>query len=453
MKLATDEGLRDAVEKALQHVEAQEGYREWVRQLAELFATVQKAGLEERSSRSFQDLLWETNPVSGVGMGTVGLGGALDDADFRRWVAEASLQAVPADADDKFRFYRTFYQELEERLRKFTNRTPRVKIFRVLAALFPQDFTTITYVENLRQLYIWMFGPNVGNDFIKRQLDISARFGQVLGATDGSLAAVAKRITLPWLVFERSQAGEESADQGFSEKEGPGHLKLKPLPALQRRKGLTAMKGGVSTILKAIRFVEEGVSREDLVAYLRSEFPDYTTASISTLINVLKSEFFVLRQDKDQLHLTNLGQSLLEGGESSELLPMLLTRILGVDHVLVCLREKKSASQRELLDLLKVVNSGWTTDFAPSAMLKWLRDLSLTTMDKQGIHTLTEDGRYWASLIDWEPERLPTDDEKDIELEPVQAPKEAVSLPQLTAVQDAIQASDYAVDAGQLASC
>lgn len=452
MKLATDEGLREAIEKALQQVESQDWYTDWIDRLVGFFKRVQAADVTDRSSREFQVLLWEENPVSGVGMGTVGLGGALDDPDFRRWVAETSLQPVPQDPEDKFRFFRAFYLELEERLRKYSNRTPRVKIFRVLAALYPQDFTTITYVENLRQLYIWMFGPNVGNDFVKRQLDISARFRQLLGEADGSLNSLAKHITLPWLVFERSGTGEEGADQGFTEVDAPGHLKLKPLPALQRRKGLTALKGGLATILKVIRYVEEGVSRDDLVAYLRSEFPDYTTGSLGTMINVLKGEFFVLRQDKDQLLLTKLGQSLLEGGETSELMPMLLTRILGVDHVLVHLRERKAASQRELLDLLKGVNPGWTADFAPSAMLKWLRDLSLTSWDKQGIHTLTEDGQYWASLIDWEPERLPTDDDKDIELEPTVVPPVTLKLPTLQAVQEAIKASDYAVDSSQLAS-
>lgn len=452
MTLATDEGLHEAAERALQQAEAHEGYQEWVKNLAALFAKVQAASLEERSSREFQEMLWETNPVSGLGSGTVSLGGALDDADFRRWFAEESLKQVPGDREERLRFFRTLYKSLEERFERFTNRTPRLKIFRALAALYPSDFSTLANVQALRDLYRLILGTPPSLDFVRCHLEVSERFREVVGNGDGTIEALATQITLPWLVLERNSTPEEASVESSAEAAPPGHLKLKPLPALQRRKGLTALKGGVATILKVIRYVEEGVSREDLVAYLRSEFPDYTTASLSTLINVLKSEFFVLRQDKDQLLLTKLGQSLLEGGETSELMPMLLTRILGVDHVLVCLREKKSASQRELLDLLKVVNPGWTTDFAPSAMLKWLRDLSLTIMDKQGIHTLTEDGRYWASLIDWEPERLPTDDEKDIELEPVQAPRAAVSLPQLTAIQDAIKASDYAVDAGQLAS-
>ncbi|MCC2637412.1 MAG: hypothetical protein K0Q68_1131 [Moraxellaceae bacterium] len=452
MTLATDEGLREAAEKALQQAEVHEGYREWVKNLAALFAKVQAAGLEERSSREFQEMLWETNPVSGLGSGTVSLGGALDDADFRRWFAGESLKQVPEDSEERLRYFRALYQSLDERLERFSTRTPRLKIFRALAALYPSDFSTLANVQALRDLYRLVLGPPPSLDFVRCHLEVSERFRRVIGSGDGSLESQARQITLPWLVFERNLTTEEAATQASPEVAAPGHLKLRPLPALRRRKGLTALKGGLATILKVISFVAEGLSREDLMASLRSEFPDYTTGSLGTMINVLKGEFFVLRQDKDQLSLTKLGQSLLEGGESSELLPMLLTQILGVDHVLVYLREKKSASQRELLDLLKVVNPGWTTDFAPSAMLKWLRDLSLTTWDKQGIHTLTEDGQYWASLIDWEPERLPTDEEKDIDVEAIAAPTTAVSLPALQAVQDAIKASDYAVDVGQLAS-
>lgn len=452
MKLATDEGLREAIDKAVQQVESQVWYQTWIAQLAGLLKTVQAADIKSRSSKEFQSLLWEANPVSGVGMGTVSLGGALEDADFRSWVAHASLEAIPHDPDDKLRFYRAFHSELEARLRKFTSRTPRVKIFRVMAALFPNDFSTITYVANLRQLHGLIVGDKVGGDAIKQHLDIATRFRQVLGETDGSLTQQAKRLTLPWLVFERLGGGEESADESFEQQDAPGHLKLRPLPALQRRKGLTAIKGGLATILKAVTYVGEGVPKDDLIAYLRSEFPDYTTGSLGTMLNVLKGEFFVLRQEKDQLYLTRLGGSLLEGGEVSELMPVLLTRILGVDNVLVHLRERHAASQRELLDLLKGVNPGWTSDYAPSAMLKWLRDLSLTTWDKQGVHTLTEDGKYWAGLINWVPERLPTDDEGDIVLDQPEVTPTAVSLPTLPSVLDAVKAADYAVDEDQVAS-
>lgn len=452
MTLATDEGLRDAAERALLQAEAHEGYQEWVKNLATLFAKVQAAGLEERSSREFQEMLWETNPVSGLGSGTVSLGGALDDADFRHWLAEESLRQVPEDGEERLRFFSTLYRDLEVRFQKFTSRTPRLKIFRALAALYPADFSTLANVQALRDLYRLILGTPPSVDFVRCHLEVSERFRRVMGNGDGSLESLAQRITLPWLVLERNSAPADVATQSTPEVAAPGHLKLKPLPALRRRKGLTALRGGFETILKVINFVNEGISREDLLASLRSEFPDYSTNSLSTMINILKGEFFVLRQEKDQLLLTKLGQSLYEGGELSELLPMLLTQILGVDHVLVYLRERSSASQRELLDMLKAVNPGWTSDYAPSAMLKWLRDLSLTTLDKQGFHTLTEDGRYWASLIDWEPERLPTDDETDIDAEAIAAPTAAVTLPPLQAVQEAIMASDYAVDIGQLAS-
>ena len=410
--LQSNDALKNMIEKAYTQFEKEPWYSDWLSDLLSLFTKVAEADREERSSIAFQQILWINNPVSGLGMGTVSLGGALDDLNFRVWLADASLQPVPSDFEERYRYFQKFYTELLDRLKPFTNRTPRLKIYRVMAALFPNDFTTISAVNKVSYLYNKLFTPNPSANYIRQHMEISQRFREVLGESDNSLLALAKRITLPWLVYEFAEE-DKPTNPLFEETVRPGAITLRPFPATQRRKGLTSIKGGLASIHKAISFVGDGVSREDLFEFFRSEFPEYANSSLNTLFNVMKNEFFVLSQEGDKVVLTQNGKSLSEGGETSELIPGLITRILGVDNVLNYLQKNPQKPTKELLDLLKNVNPGWTTSFAPGVLLKWLKDFSLIISDKFGNYSLTEDGVYWAGLIYWQPEFLSIDEDLD----------------------------------------
>lgn len=453
INLQSDESLKVAIQKVIDQVKVEDWYPKWVADLTSLFQKVEAAGLEERETLAFQKMLWDDNPVSGVGMGTVSLGQALNDPHFRNWIAESSLQPIPQDFDERSRFYTKFQQDLQAKLKVFTNRTPRLKIYRLMAALFPNDFTTISFVNKVPQLYNMLFAQNAGASCIRQHMEIARRFREVLADHETSPEALAKRITLPWLVYERTE-DQEAVEQSFEEEVRPGTIKLKPMPAFQRRKGLTSIKGGLESLQKAISFVGEGVQRDELMEYFRVEFPDYAKSSLNTLLSLLRNEFFVLVQEGSTIRLTRQGASLLNGGETSELLPGLITRILGVDNVLYYLRQHKQASQQELLAMLKVVNPGWTSDFAPATLLRWLRDFELVVIDKQKSgwsYSLSEDGLYWAGLIDWEPENLSVDEEPSGQLAPVASDAVSLHLPPFEKILAGIKGSMVCTDT-QLAS-
>jgi hypothetical protein len=118
------------------------------------------------------------------------------------------------------------------------------------------------------------------------------------------------------------------------------------LHAVQRRKGMTSIRGGLDSVLNATRFVGDGVAKDELLDHLRAEFPGYAKSSLGTLFNVLKNEFYVIRSEGDQVVLTEQGESLLETGDVGDLLPGLITRILGVDNVLVALRDEGAKAMR-----------------------------------------------------------------------------------------------------------
>ena len=106
----------------------------------EFLDEVQKADINTRSSKDFHQLIWEDNPVSNVGMGTVNISAAVDDEGFRRWVAEESLKPLPENREELEEHMQDFFDQLVSRITQFSDRKPMVKILRVMAAFFPRHF-------------------------------------------------------------------------------------------------------------------------------------------------------------------------------------------------------------------------------------------------------------------------------------------------------------------------
>lgn len=409
--LTNNDELLELIQKVQPKIESQEGTSNWVTRLNALFTKVQGASLEERSSLAFHQMLWEDNAISGVGMGTVRLEGALEDEEFRSWIAEYSLKAPPSDTQEKAEFYQAFLDGIVSRIKKHANRTPWVKIFRVIAAFFPQDFTTITNRWDVGNLHKKIFGKKKSGNYVLHHIRITEKITELLGECENTPEALSKRIPIAWMIY--AELNEESEEVSFTEEISPGEYVLKPLPAIQRRKGLTSIKGGLGSILNAISFVGEGVQKEELIDHLKSEFPDYKASSINTMFNILKNEFFVIKQEDNQIVLTKTGEDLIETSDPEALIPAVISRVLGTDNILVKLKTEGSVNIQDLYELLREVNPGWTTNFAPSALIKWLRDFGLVSVDQQGTHSLTDLGSEWADRIDWEPEVLVKEESPD----------------------------------------
>lgn len=386
---------------------------DWVSRLASFLAFFRDTDVAERSSKEFHRKIWEDNPVSDVGMGTVNITAAIEDAGFRQWFAEESLKPL-GDTDEAIaKRLVSFYDEIIQRIKVFSNRTPYVKIFRVLAALYPRYFTTITDRRLLQQMHRALFGKRKNPGPVRRQLEIRQRLDDLLGPVEDTPEALAERLTIAWILFADYVQPEAAADEA-EVVEPSGDVVLKPLPAAQRRKGFTSIKGGLDTIANALRFVVDGVTRQDLMDYLRAEFPDYRESSLRTLINILKNEFYVIQEEGGQISPTERGELFLENSDPQELIPLFITRTLGVDHVLVALK-RGAMTRAELIRLLQSANPGWTSHFAPSAMLKWLKDFGLLDVDESGAFSLTPDGVSWAGRIHWQPEKLDGSEKEGLE--------------------------------------
>lgn len=429
--------LEAACQEADQQARAEGHYAaNWRDELATFLGWVRSADVEQRRTQEFQKKLWDENPVTSVGMGTVRVDPALGDAEFRNWVASIGLENLPEDVTARTARLEKIHREMIERVTKHTDRTPHLKILRVMAALFPRDFTTIADGARLRQLHDALCPPERGTA-VARSVRIMIRLGEVLGEVKDEPMSLSDRMTLPWMLYSLLPSEEDETTSEPTETKG-GEIRLKPLPAARRRKGLTAIGGTFQRMLAVLQEIEDGMTREDLIDYLRTAHPGSKTSSYGTLINALMSEFGVLKRAGELYKLTPAGEAVLESGEADPLAEWLLTRILGVDHVLRHLSKHGPTPNKELLKLLQTANPGWTATYAPSAIMSWLRAMDVLANTDDGI-ALTERGQAWTEQIHWDPQPLEPDADEEKEVreldELVDHASTNVSVPALPIIQ------------------
>ncbi len=204
----------------------------WRHQISALLARVQEAGADTRESTAFHELLWEGNPISSLGAGgRIPVQEVIGRADFRRHLAAASMERLPESPRERdatlLDIYRYCVKAFEGQ------RTPKIKIFRVLAALFPDDFTSVASVDELGNVAALLL-PEVPPTSVERHTAIMGRLRRVLGDTEATAAARAARMTLPWLLYERfsddpkssSAEGETEGEEAISAVE-PKHTDLR----------------------------------------------------------------------------------------------------------------------------------------------------------------------------------------------------------------------------------
>ena len=447
MNLEVNSELRQACIDSEKAALLTDWYEDWGARLCALLEYVRAADREVRASLEFHQRIWEEESVSSTGQGHINVQHAIEDESFRSWPADNSLGATPESSEARLASHRALYDGVLERLSKFTKRMPRLKLFRVLAVFFPNDFTTIADGQSLRKLHKAMGLPAASHP-VELHSNVLRRLDDAVGPVNGSLDALVDRVRLPWLLYLYyvKQSENEPTDIAVGL---PGTEKLKPLPATRRRRGLTGISGGLESIVNILEFSREGVSREDLKDHLRTLAPHLKDSSLNTQVNVLISEYNVIHNDGDIYRLTERGETLLESGDPDDLADWLITRILGPDHVLVRLRDARLADTNTLVEMLQQVNPGWTSTYAPTMLLSCLRQFELIARGEASHYLLTESGRRWANLIDWEPESLPRKEEdEDLGSKEifVSDPRVVVARPELSVIKARIASKGHFTD-------
>ena len=398
--------LKQACADSLQNAEASAEHKAWGLNLRKFLLEVRNADKTTRTSEDFQRKIWNENPVSGAGRGKILVDDAIADPDFRLWLAKRSLVQLPASPETRGQSLNILFDELLERVSRHTVRTPRLMSYRVMAAFFPTDFTVLSDSRTLRRLYRAMFGSRVGKGPICH-VKILRKLDEAIGPPGESVAALSDRMRLPWLLFkDYVEPSEPKEGETEIPTTVPGEEALLPFPAARRRRGLTGVTGNFEALRNILDFCSEGVPREDLKVYVKTINPHLKDVSINAQLNVIASELDCLKPDGDRYVLTDRGHSFLESGDPGDLMDWLVTRVLGVDHVLVILRDKGPYPKRDLISRIQGVNPGWTSIRAPTVIVAELSKAGMLDSDAQGTVSLTEAGTQWAKRIHWEPEAL-----------------------------------------------
>ena len=284
IQLKETDGLRKNLEAALAGSAKSTNAEGWYTRLDAFLTEVQAAIPSKLKDRAFLARLWDSNPVAAIGNGTVKIGPALESDEFVEWFAQQAALDMPVDAIEAESKLTALYDELNSRLGALCGRTPRLKLNRVLCAIFPDYFTTIADVGALRYLHREMGG--LQNDHpVQAHISIRRRVDEVLGPVPASdQMEKVRRMCLPWMLYERLTSDKPS------ETSIPDDIKqsqLSPLPATLRRKGLTAMKGGFQTLLSFLPALDDGVTRDEFSDLIRQANSDLAPQSIGPFINVV----------------------------------------------------------------------------------------------------------------------------------------------------------------------
>ena len=202
--LRTREGLQAACRQAeirfhdVDDMAANEGF----------LRTVDRTSDTEKNNENFLRLIWDENPLSGLGNGDFNVNDALANPDFRRRFLELTTAPLPEDSSDRANHLDAAFNDTLEvilphmrpvgKTRKRAR--PRIKTARAFAALFPNDFTALIHSKYRNQLLKSM-GEKTWTKAYPAQANrrIIDRLDEALGTVDpADWSSIARRMKLPW---------------------------------------------------------------------------------------------------------------------------------------------------------------------------------------------------------------------------------------------------------------
>ncbi|KIP87090.1 restriction endonuclease [Stenotrophomonas maltophilia] len=396
-------GLRQACAEALGQHRKMHHLDDWLQDIATWIERVKGVQRSEFLSTGFQQELWNGETIAATGQGHVDVSRVVNDPATAEKLWELWKSELPDTPMARSAWFGAAWDEVRSMVSSLTNRMPRLKLYRVFASLWPGHFTTIAHYQKLLVLARAM-GIIPSSD---HRTELHQRVLDRLDAAGVEMLSAEERMALPWVLYVHF-AKEQGAASTEHATDAPATLRLNPLPADRRRRGMLAMNGGLQSVVAMLEFAEGGCKRADMLEHIRSVNPKLATSSLATNLNALMAEWGALRAVGDDLHLTPRGEALLATGEAEEVSDWLLTRVLGFDNLLYLLRQGPSA-QKQAVTALQQVNPGWTSDYAPTAMINWAKTMSLATLGPDKVLTLTDRGQEWAARIEWVPGVLTSD--------------------------------------------
>ncbi|MET3465097.1 McrB family protein [Variovorax atrisoli] len=389
-KIENEEQLKSVMHTVLEESAGNAGFGKWVDRVEAHLVAVRVGVPDRLADATFLKDLFDSPAITSTRQGNINISPAVNDPQFRRWFAERVTALLTVNADERIEALSAFFKDIKERIAPLISAdTPHLKIIRALAALFPNDFTTIAAIARLAELHRALWGSR--STAVPMHHAVRKRLDALIPplASESQEHLLARRMAIPWLLWERLSE-EDSGEPGAG-------LAQNKIP------GLSPFKGRFETVLRILpQLKNEQISQERFDELLQAGYAQpIKSTSLTTMRRAISTELDLCTQRGSTYVLSERGKRLVQTQDPDELKDHLLHRILGVDHVIRALSENPM-SREEVLALLRQVRPAWTTDFIPSSIQHWLRDLDVVKSENRKLQ-LTERGMRWAEDITWEP--------------------------------------------------
>lgn len=367
---------------------------------------VKEAREDEWYPEGFQQALWESSGISGIGPGSaVSVVGAYDDAEVAAYLLELRDGGLPADTQAAALALQAAYDEILTQVRpKYTQKRPRARIVRLLAALFPHHMTCLMDERRTLQVRGLIGAVKAPTGFVGQNAPIRVRLREAL---DGIEADDVDHAMFSWFLWE-SYFGV--SDDGAAETVGVGREPMAVpefslLPASSQRRSLFVVKNNISLLVAVVRESEQGISKEDLVEVILNEAPQLKRPSAAHVIGqALGGSLGLIRFTGGAYLPTDRGLEFLSAPEPSHVLrAALIGRVFGLAHLLLALHERPDGMlQQDAHQYVQALVPTWKTAQPASYIVQWAKIAGLVTGEKRGgatYLTLTDDGEDYASAL------------------------------------------------------
>lgn len=379
--------------------------QKWRERYASQLATIRDASSANWLTPAFQRVLWEHGGISGIGPGSsVSVAGAYDDAALAASLLKLRDDGLPDDPHVAAIALQKAYDDILAWVRpKYTEKRPRARIARLLAALYPRHMTCLMDDRRTYQVLGLIGAAKAPTSWIGQNPLIRGRLREALEGLGGEDVDHAM---FSWFLWESHFA---KADSGAAEVVGAGREpvdvpEFSILPASSQRRSLFAVKNNIGLLVSVVRESEQGISKEDLMDFIQQESPNLAENSAGHVINqAMGGGLGLLRFSDGAYFPTDRGFDLLTAPDPSQVLRApIVGRIFGVAHLLLKLREVGGMTQQDATRYVQSLVPTWTTTMPASYIVLWSKLVELvvaTQRDGKSWLTLTDDGDDYAAAL------------------------------------------------------
>ncbi|MGG7579735.1 McrB family protein [Rhizobium sp. Nf11,1] len=380
--------------------------REWRRKYSEQVRRVQDADWEEWRTPAFQEMIWDSPAVASIGPGqSVTVRGAYEDEGLARLLFDARGSLTDLALEQRGGRLQKLYDEVMTRVfPTHSKRRPRARLTRLLAAMFPEDMTSIADANRIWRVQRRLSAPRVSGDFIAQHPTVRSALQDAVGKAE-TLEQKVDQAIFAWFLWQKyfGKPDEGAVVTQAAQREASAVPPFSILPANAQRRSLTCVKGNIELLMAMVREAEHGISRQDLVTVILTEATQLNAASAGNILSQAMGGLGLLRVDGSDIYRpTDRGLELLTVDDPSAVLRgPLIGRVFGMGHLLLMVRREPGVLKPT--DAAKRLQSHvptWKSTQPGSHICTWARLVGLIDVQNPGgVLVLTDDGEDYAAAL------------------------------------------------------